>query len=188
MPAVRLNYPITGDSLKAAMYGAGAEYALHSLLTLASRSEPVSVRDLATFQRIPVRFLAKLFTRLKKAGLVKGTEGIAGGFVLSRPAKNIQVLEVLDAIDPGRTLFECAEIRQNCALYGRTPPAWATTGPCRIHAFMTEADRALRRFLAAKSLAELAGEFKRKAPGEFVEASDQWFRNQIEGRGVRRRD
>ena len=40
------------------MYGAGAEYALHSLLTLATHPEPVSLRDLATFQKIPERFLA----------------------------------------------------------------------------------------------------------------------------------
>ena len=77
------------------MYGAGAEYALHSLLTLATRSEPVSVRDLATYQKIPERFLAKVFTRLKKAKLVVGTEGISCGFVLARPAENIRVLEVL---------------------------------------------------------------------------------------------
>ena len=49
------------------MYGAGAEYALHSLLILATRPDPVSVRDLATYQQIPERFLAKIFTRLKKA-------------------------------------------------------------------------------------------------------------------------
>jgi len=49
------------------MYGAGAEYALHSLLTLATRPEPVSVRDLATYQKIPERFLAKVFTAPNQA-------------------------------------------------------------------------------------------------------------------------
>lgn len=168
------------------MYGAGAEYALHSLLTLAVRSEPVSVRDLATFQKIPERFLAKLFTRMKKARLVKGTEGISGGFVLARPAEDIQVMEVLEAIDPGRTLFECAEIRQKCALYGPTPPTWATAGPCRIHAFMEEAERRLRDFLASKSLAELVCEFKCKAPDAFVAATALWFQQQKRSRGTRR--
>jgi Rrf2 family protein len=168
------------------MYGAGAEYALHSLLTLAVRPGPVSVRDLATFQKIPERFLAKLFTRLKKAGLVTGTEGIAGGFALSRPAEDIRVLEVLEAVDPGRTLFECAEIRQSCALYGPTPPAWATAGPCRIHAFMEEAERKLQEILASKSLAELVCEFKCKAPQEFVEATELWFQHQKRSRGTRR--
>lgn len=168
------------------MYGAGAEYALHSLLTLAVRPDPVSVRDLATFQKIPEKFLAKLFTRLKKAKLVRGIEGISGGFVLSRPAEEIRVMEVLEAIDPGRSLFACAEIRKNCELYGPSPPAWATVGTCRIHAFMQEAERKLHEFLASKTLADLVCELKCKAPAEFLEASGLWFEDQKRNRGVRR--
>jgi len=49
------------------------------------RTEPVSVRDLARFQQLPGRFLAKLFTRLEGAGIVDGIEGIGGGFSLARP-------------------------------------------------------------------------------------------------------
>ena len=119
------------------MYGAGAEYALHSLLILATQPAPASISDLASYQSIPERFLAKIFTRLKKAKLVKGTEGISGGFVLARPAENIRVMEVLSAVDPGRVLFACAEIRQNCTLFGETPPGWAVSGPLpdpRLHA------------------------------------------------------
>ena len=157
------------------MYGAGAEYALHSLLTLATRSEPVSVRDLATYQKIPERFLAKVFTRLKKAKLVVGIEGIAGGFILARPAETIRVMEVLSAVDPDRTLFACAEIRSQCALFKATAPGWATAGTCRIHAFMLDAERVLQDFLASKSLADLVCEFERKAPKKFVQETGAWF-------------
>ena len=85
--------------MNSSLYGAGAEYALHSLLTLATRPEPVSVRDLATYQQIPERFLAKIFTRLKKARIVEGIEGIAGGFALARPAGEIRVMDVLAAVE-----------------------------------------------------------------------------------------
>jgi len=165
------------------MYGAGAEYALHSLLILAGRADPVSVADLARFQKIPGRFLAKLFTRMRKAGLVQGAEGIAGGFALARPAGQIRVMEVLAAVDPDRTLFTCAEIRRNCALFGAAPPGWATSGMCRIHLFMSEAEQVLRDFLASKTLADLAGEYERKAPGPFVQASADWFQERKAGRG-----
>ena len=164
------------------MYGAGAEYALHSLLTLATRPDPVSVRDLASYQRIPERFLAKIFTRLKRAELVKGIEGISGGFALARPAEQIRVMEVLAAVDPGRTLFACAEIRRDCALFGQTPPDWATSGMCRIHLFMSEAERALQAFLASKTLADLVCEFECKAPQEFIEASGTWFQQRKDSR------
>jgi Rrf2 family protein len=164
------------------MYGAGAEYALHSLLTLATRPEPVSVRDLATYQKIPERFLAKIFTRLKKAKIVKGIEGVAGGFALARPAGEIRVMEVLAAVDPGRTLFACAEIRSNCALFGATAPGWATAGPCRIHAFMLDAERVLQDFLASKTLADLVCEFEHKAPKKFIQETGIWFQQRKQSR------
>lgn len=158
------------------MYGASAEYALHSLLIMVARSEPVSVRDLARFQRLPERFLAKLFTRLNKAGLVTGIEGIRGGFALARSAEEITVMDVLEAIDPDRSLFECGEIRRHCELFGSAPPAWSVTGPCRIHLVMQQAEDALRSFLGSKSLADLGGEFERKAPKKFVRDAESWFR------------
>ncbi|MEO5730251.1 MAG: Rrf2 family transcriptional regulator [Byssovorax sp.] len=170
------------------MYGAGAEYALHSLLTLAARSEPVSVKDLAGYQQIPERFLAKVFTRLVKGRVVKATEGISGGFVLARPAEQITVGDVLEAVDPGRTLFACAEIRRNCVLFGEEPPRWSTSGMCQIHAFMATAERELRAVLASKTLADLGRELGNKAPHDFVKASELWFRERKDNRSTGRRD
>jgi Rrf2 family protein len=168
------------------MYGAGAEYALHSLLILATRTDPASVRDLAGYQKLPERFLGKLFTRLQKAGLVTATEGVAGGFTLARPASQIQVMEVLAAVDPGRTLFACAEIRNQCALFGATPPDWASAGKCRIHQFMDEAEAALQAFLGRKSLADLVCEFKCKAPEAFLQDTGQWFQQRKDQRSPRK--
>jgi len=168
------------------MYGAGAEYALHSMLILATRPAPVSISDLAGYQKISEAFLAKLFTRLKKAGLVRGTEGITGGFALARPAAAIPVLDVLKAVDPGRVLFTCAEIRQNCALFGGAAPEWAVSGPCRIHAFMQEAEQQLQRFLAARTLADLVCEYSCKPPEAFVAATDGWFAERRQERRAHR--
>jgi len=172
--------------LSASMYGAGVEYALHSMLILATQSAPVSVSDLAGYQGIPERFLAKIFTRLKNARLVKGMEGVAGGFVLAKPAENIDVMEVLRAVDPGRSLFTCAEIRQNCALFGETPPGWAVSGPCRIHAFMEEAERKLQTFLASRTLADLVCEYSCKAPKKFARETEGWFLDRKKDRVARR--
>jgi Rrf2 family protein len=153
---------------------------------MATQAKPVSVRDLAGFQKIPERFLAKLFTRLKKAGLVTGLEGITGGFSLARPASEIRVMDVLEAVDPGRSLFACAEIRGNCALFDATPPEWATAGPCRIHHFMTEAQAALQDFLRSKTLADLLCEYECKAPKAFGLEATAWFQQRKDGRSTRK--
>jgi Rrf2 family protein len=158
--------------LKSSLYGAGAEYALHSLLVIAAREAPVSVRDLARFQDLPGRFLAKVFSRLEKAGIVRGIEGIGGGFVLA-------------AVDPNRTLFACAEIRRHCALFGDEAPAWSVTGMCRIHLFMREAEGALQAYLGSKTLAELSREFEKKAPPAFMREAEAWFQQRRDGRSRR---
>lgn len=142
---------------------------------MAARTQPVSVRDLARFQKLPERFLAKLFTRLTKAGIVKGIEGIRGGFALARQPDQISVMDVLAAIDPNRSLFECAEIRRNCELFKSKPPSWCTNGMCRIHLVMQEAETAMKNVLTAKSLADLGREFKRKAPDQFLRNAEHWF-------------
>jgi Rrf2 family protein len=168
--------------MSSSLYGAGAEYALHSLLILATQTETVSIGDLARYQGIPERFLAKIFTRLKKANLVNGSEGISGGFRLARAPKKIQVLEVLKGVDPGRSLFTCAEIRRNCELFGTAPPKWAVKGPCRIHAFMEAAERNLHEFLASKNLSDLVGEYACKAPKAFVAETGTWFQTRKRSR------
>jgi Rrf2 family protein len=173
--------------LKSSLFGAGAEYALHSLLVVAVREAPVSVRDLARFQDLPERFLAKVFSRLEKAGLVRGIEGVRGGFVLARPPGRITVLEVLEAVDPNRTLFECAEIRRHCALFGQEPPGWSVSGMCRIHLFMREAEGALQAYLGSKTLADLGREFGRKAPPQFVQEAEEWFQQRRSGRSKSKR-
>lgn len=171
--------------MSSSLYGASSEYALHSLLIMAARTEPASVRDLARFQQLPERFLAKLFTRLKRAGIVIGLEGIGGGFALARPAESIAVGEVLDAVEPNRSLFECGEIRRNCALFDGAPPAWSVSGPCRIHRFMSEAESMLRDFLRSKSLADLGREFEHKAPARFIRDAERWFQESRSGRTTR---
>lgn len=171
--------------MSSSLYGAGVEYALHSLLVLASRATPASVSDLAAYQGIPERFLAKVFGRLKKAGLVKGTEGISGGFSLARAPEAIPVLEVLEAVDPGRSLFTCAEIRGNCALFGKEAPDWAISGPCRIHAFMESAERELKAVLASRTVADLVCELRCKMPENFAKETDQWFEAKKKGRTLR---
>ena len=147
----------------------GVEYALHCLLYLVDLPEAdraPSTRDLADLQRVPVEYLAKLFTRLRKAGLVVAAKGISGGVRLARPADAITVLDIVSAIDGKKPLFDCQEIRGHCALFQDGPPAWMTSGVCSIHAVMLEAEAAMRAALAQRSLADIAARVAAKAePG-----------------------
>src|SRR5262245_59525197 len=156
----------------------GVEYALHCLLYLVDpidQHRTASARDLADLQGVPVEYVAKLFTKLQKAGLVVASEGARGGFRLAREAHLISALEVVEAIDGKKPLFECREIRRRCAIFGSKPPAWATRGVCAIHALMLEADARMRETLASCLLSEIAVRFTAKAPRDFSQEIAMWF-------------
>ncbi|CAB3747588.1 RrF2 family transcriptional regulator [Paraburkholderia solisilvae] len=165
----------------------GVEYGLHCLLHLTEQGgvREASVRDLAELQGVPVDYLAKLFTKLHKAGLVIATEGAKGGFALARSAEQISVLDVVLAIDGDKRLFECQEVRERCAVFDEEPPGWATSGVCTIHSVMQQAEKRMRESLASQSLAEMAVRVSAKAPRGFGPQVVKW----IEGRAAgRRRD
>ncbi len=108
------------------------EYGLHCLLWLVDKKEqPLSSRDLAELQGVSPSFLAKIFPKLEKAGIVRATGGVRGGYVLARPADRISFLDVVDAIEGDKPLFECQEIRGRCTLFGGEAPGWATAGSMR---------------------------------------------------------
>ena len=153
----------------------GVEYALHCLLFLVDQGRTASARDLGELQGVPVEFVAKLFTKLQKAGLVVASEGAGGGFRLARKPHSISVLDVVVAIEGKKQLFECREIRGRCAIFGRKPPAWATRGVCSIHAIMLEAETRMREVLASHTLADLAARADSKAPPDFGAAVAKWL-------------
>jgi Rrf2 family protein len=159
------------------------EYGLHCLLWLVSSDgEPTSSRELAELQGISHSFLAKIFPKLQKAGIVRGVEGVAGGYTLARKPSEISVLQVVDAIEGNKPLFECREIRGGCALFADPAPRWATKGTCSIHAIMLRAEKAMRAELAASSLADIAATVARKAPAGFAAEVQDWLGARVSGR------
>jgi Rrf2 family protein len=155
---------------------ASVEYGLHSLLWLVGQeSRPMSSRELAELQGISPSFLAKIFPKLEKAGIVRASEGVRGGYILARPAENISFLEIADAIDGEKPLFECREIRVECALFHKEPPDWATKGTCAIHSVMLRAEKAMREALASQSLADVAAAVEAKAPPAFWDVLKDWL-------------
>jgi len=166
---------------------ASVEYGIHCLLLLAGAGEsPASGRDLAEFQGVSPSFVAKIFSRLEKGGIVEASEGIRGGYRLARPTEKISVLSIVDAIEGRKPLFECQEIRERCALFGGAPPIWATRGVCSVHAVMLQAEKAMRDVLADCSLADLGVSVERTAPPSFGIDIKDWFDRRAEARGTAR--
>lgn len=159
---------------------------MHCLLWLTDAGDtPLSSRDLADLQGISPTFLAKIFTKLEKAGIVRATEGVRGGYALARRPGDISVLDVVDAIEGDKPLFDCQEIRGRCVLFGQQPPGWATAGTCSIHTVMLRAEKAMRETLASQSLADIAAAVGSKAPAAFAADVRDWIDHRTGSRGTR---
>lgn len=61
--------------------------------------EPVSLREIARNQNIPLPFLEQIGIKLRRAGLVKSTRGATGGYILSRDKKLISLADIMQAIE-----------------------------------------------------------------------------------------
>lgn len=152
------------------------EYGLHCLLWLVdTEAAPLSAKDLAELQGVSQTFLAKIFQKLERAGVVRAVSGLRGGYQLAKPPAEISFLAVVDAIEGDKPLFDCREIRGRCALFGATPPLWATNGTCAIHAVMLKAEKSMRATLAACSLADIWQALGRKMPKAFAGEVHTWL-------------
>src|SRR5262249_41636896 len=70
---------------------------------------PVALSAVAESERLPLSYLEHLVAKLRKAGLVQSQRGAHGGYRLGRPAGEIQMLEVVQALEGPIAPMECFE-------------------------------------------------------------------------------
>ena len=93
-----------------------ADYAVRAVLYLAKmgNNERAATSTVAKEQNIPPSFLAKIISQLSIAGLLHTSRGARGGVTLARDAKDITLLEVVEAIDGPIQLNECVGSDGGC--------------------------------------------------------------------------
>jgi Rrf2 family protein len=77
------------------------QYAICGVFDLAynGHGAPVQVRVIGERQSIPSRYLEQIFQRLRRARLVRGKRGPGGGYVLARPASEITLRDIVEAVE-----------------------------------------------------------------------------------------
>jgi Rrf2 family protein len=80
---------------------AKSDYALRAMAELGAHppDHALKAEDIATSQEIPLRFLLGILNELRRARLVTSQRGIQGGYTLARPASEINLADVIRAID-----------------------------------------------------------------------------------------
>ena len=84
-------------------------YGLRAVVELAARygEGPVSLSAVASEQGISEAYLEQLMRSLKAAGLVKTVRGKSGGYCLTRAPQEINVREVLEALEGSTNVVDC---------------------------------------------------------------------------------
>ncbi len=93
------------------------QYAIRMMIDLGQNSgdgQPVGVRAIAERQQIARRYLEQIAAQLRRAGLVYARQGQAGGYVLARPACEISVGEIIEAIAGPVFFVECLADESTC--------------------------------------------------------------------------
>ena len=134
--------------------GDGVEQAIHSVSMLAGLSEGgvLSAAALAEFHGVSTSYLLKHLQALSGAGIVSTVPGPKGGYKLAKPTEEINLLDIVLAVEGPEPAFRCGEIRQ------RGPnqlPGRYFTKPCQISAAMLRAERVYRAELAKTSIADI---------------------------------
>ncbi len=124
------------------------DYAILVLNYLHNHAEGGCAREIADVFRLSRAFVANILKELCQKGFVVSHRGVKGGYVLLRPATDISLADVLDALeDHPMSLAACNEppAGDGCALYADCP----VKGP------IAEVHQRLRDVLRGVTLGEL---------------------------------
>lgn len=127
-----------------------ADYAVVVMAAAARSRDPrLSAASVAAATSLPVPTVAKLMGALARAGLLRSSRGVAGGFSLAREAAAISLADVVEAIEGPIAMTQCQ---------GHTPSDCQLEGSCQVRPHLGIINRTVREALAAVTLAQLAGE------------------------------
>lgn len=93
-----------------------ARYGSRFMLELAIHygEGPISLKDIAQRQEISEKYLWNVMGPLKTIGLVRATRGSFGGFVLAKAPSEINMRQIVSALEGSLCLVQCVEDSSVC--------------------------------------------------------------------------
>lgn len=91
------------------MFSTKAEYGVRLMVELGRKHEAsaVSLAEIAQEENLPLAYLEHVVARLRRAGLVTSQRGAHGGYRLARDPKEINMAEVVQALEGMIVPMEC---------------------------------------------------------------------------------
>lgn len=137
------------------LFSTKAEYGIRLMVELGrtADSAPVSLSAVADAEILPLSYLEHLVAKLREADLVTSTRGAHGGYQLARPPEEIDMLEVVEALEGAIAPMECFhESREGKVLCSHEGDAGRA---CATKVLWTRVQGGVTKALAGTTLAEL---------------------------------
>jgi len=129
------------------------EYALRALIDLGIASElgwpMLQVSELASKEKLPIKFLEQIFTQLKRAGYVESRRGKYGGYSLARSTRQIKFGEVIRLIDGPLAPIRCVSHTSY------SPCSCPDEAHCGLRMLMFDVRNAISTILDRHTLADI---------------------------------
>ncbi|MDF1566902.1 MAG: Rrf2 family transcriptional regulator [Spirochaetaceae bacterium] len=131
-------------------------YALRAMINLAQNTEdkPLSIKKITEVEDLSPIFLEQIFTKLKKYGLIKSIRGAGGGFLLARDSKDINVKDILEAVEEGIRLTPC------CSSDSIAAEKCVKRNDCKATNFWNSANEHVMKYFESYSLDRVIQEFE----------------------------
>jgi Rrf2 family protein len=120
-------------------------------LALKPEGERTSIKELTRKINIPYHFLAKILQDLTYKGLLISQKGPTGGFALAKPAKDVTLFQIVEAIDG-------TDVTSKCVLGF---PECSGKNPCAVHEKWTGLRDEIHVMLVGKNITQMAREMKK---------------------------
>lgn len=121
-------------------------YAVTAMLDLALHGDkgPISLADISRRQEISLSYLEQLFSKLRQQELVSSVRGPGGGYRLARVSDEINVAEIIDAVNESIDATSCSG-KGNCH----------SGDVCLTHHLWDDLSHQIHRFLSGITLDSL---------------------------------
>jgi Rrf2 family protein len=137
-------------------------YGTRAMIDIALYKESGStlLKDIASRQGISLKYLDHILSSLRKAGLIKNVRGKGGGYSLTRPAAQITLCEIIEAVEGTLAPVECVDNPDYCK----------KTSTCSAHDVWVKVRESIEDVLRKTSLQSLTESHEKKAgtPGTYT--------------------
>lgn len=129
-------------------------------IALYKESGSTLLKDIASRQGISLKYLDHILSSLRKAGLIKNVRGKGGGYSLTRPAAQITLCDIIEAVEGSLSPVECVDNPKYCK---KTPN-------CSAHDVWVKVRESIEDVLRNTSLQSLTESHEKKAgtPGTYA--------------------